>query len=221
MRVCVGSLFASVASLCLAAIVPASAQDAAAFYKSHKLTLGAPSNAGGGYDTYMRALSRHVGRYIPGEPTIVVQNVPAAGGMALANQLYNTAPKDGTYIGMVRGTVVQEEIYKDPQVHFEGRKFIWIGNMNSDYDACVIWTGSSVTSIKDFYTREIVVGASGAGAAEPCCGFTEVEVMDSLLPSSCVQDSCVRADSARRMGARLRGQREPEARAVKDDPCSP
>jgi tripartite-type tricarboxylate transporter receptor subunit TctC len=139
-------------------------QDATAFYKSHKLTLGAPSNAGGGYDTYMRALSRHIAKYIPGEPTVIVQNVPAGGGMALANQVYNTSPKDGTYIGMVRGTVVQEHVYKNPQALFDGRKFVWIGNMNSDYDACVIWTGSGVKGIKDFYTQEIVVGASGAGA---------------------------------------------------------
>jgi tripartite-type tricarboxylate transporter receptor subunit TctC len=145
-------------------ILPASAQDAATFYKSHKLTLGAPSNAGGGYDTYMRLLSRHIGKYIPGEPTVIVQNVPAGGGMALANQVYNTAPKDGTYIGMVRGTVVQEHVYKNPQARFDGRKFIWIGNMNSDYDTCVIWTASGVKTIDDFYKREIVVGASGAGA---------------------------------------------------------
>jgi tripartite-type tricarboxylate transporter receptor subunit TctC len=142
----------------------AAAQDAEVFYKSHKLTLAAPSNAGGGYDTYMRALSRHIGKYVPGEPTVIVQNVPAGGGMALANQAYNTAPKDGSYIGMVRGTVVQEEVYKNPQVHFESRKFIWIGNMNSDYDACVMWAASGVKTVDDFYKREVVVGASGAGA---------------------------------------------------------
>ena len=62
---------------------------------------------GGGYDTYLRALSRSLGKFIPGEPGIIVQNVPAAGGMVLANQLYNTVPKDGTYIGMVRGTVIE------------------------------------------------------------------------------------------------------------------
>ncbi len=56
----------------------AMAQDAATFYKSHKLTLGAPSNAGGGYDTYMRALSRHIAKFVPGEPTAIVQNVPGS-----------------------------------------------------------------------------------------------------------------------------------------------
>ena len=143
---------------------PVLAQDAATFYKSHKLTLGAPSNAGGGYDTYMRALSRHIGRFIPGEPTAIVQNVPAGGGMALANQTYNTAPKDGTYIGMIRGTVVQEHVYKNPQALFDGRKFVWIGNMNSDYDACVMSAASGVKTIDDFYKKEVIVGASGAGA---------------------------------------------------------
>jgi len=142
----------------------AAAQDAAAFYKGHKLTLGAPSNAGGGYDTYMRALSRHIGKHVPGEPTAIVQNVPAGGGMALANQLYNTSPKDGSYIGMIRGTVVQEHVYKNPQALFDGRKFVWLGNMNSDYDACIMWAASGVKTIDDFYKREVIVGASGAGA---------------------------------------------------------
>jgi tripartite-type tricarboxylate transporter receptor subunit TctC len=146
------------------AFAPAAAQDVASFYKSHKLTLGAPSNAGGGYDTYMRALSRHIGKHVPGEPAAIVQNVPAGGGMALANQLYNTSPKDGTYIGMIRGTVVQEHVYKNPQAMFDGRKFTWIGNMNSDYDACVMSAGSGIKTIDDFYKREVVVGASGVGA---------------------------------------------------------
>jgi tripartite-type tricarboxylate transporter receptor subunit TctC len=147
-----------------AGLSAASAEDVESFYKSHKLTLGVPNGAGGGYDIYVRALSRHIAGHLPGNPTIVVQNVPAAGGMALANMIYSTVPKDGSYIGMVRGTVIQEQIYKNPQVQFDGRKFAWIGNMNSDYDTCIVWTASGVTSIDEFYTREIVVGASGVGA---------------------------------------------------------
>jgi tripartite-type tricarboxylate transporter receptor subunit TctC len=142
----------------------ARAQSAADFYKSHKLTFGTPSNAGGGYDTYTRLLSRHFAKHLPGSPTIVVQNVPAGGGMALANQVYNTAPKDGSYLGMIRGTVIQEQVYKNPQALFDGRKFVWIGNMNSDYDACVMSASSGVKTIDDFKKREVIVGASGAGA---------------------------------------------------------
>ncbi len=65
---------------------------------------------------------------------------------------------------MVRGTVVQEQIYKDPQAQFDGLRFAWIGNMNSDYDSCIVWAASGIRSLSDFYAREIVVGASGAGA---------------------------------------------------------
>ena len=140
------------------------AQDATEFYKTHTLTLGSPNGAGGGYDIYVRALARHLGKYIPGHPNIVVQNIPAAGGMALANQLYNTLPKDGSYVGMVRGTAIQEEVYKTPQVQFHGRKFAWIGNMNSDHDACIVSAASGVHSIGDLYSHQIVAGASGVGA---------------------------------------------------------
>jgi len=141
------------------------AQDAAAdFYKSRSVTLGVPNSAGGGDDVYARALARHLGKHIPGRPTIVVQDVPAAGGMVLANQLYTSAPRDGSYIGMIRGTVVQEQVYKSPQVQFDARKFAWIGNMNSDYDACVVSAASPVKTIEDFHKYETAVGASGAGA---------------------------------------------------------
>jgi tripartite-type tricarboxylate transporter receptor subunit TctC len=140
------------------------AQDAADFYKSRGVTLGVPNSAGGGYDVYARILARHLGKHIPGKPNIVVQNVPAAGGMVLANQLYTSAPRDGSYIGMVRGTVVQEQVYKSPQVQFDARKFAWIGNMNSDYDGCAVGAASPVKTVEDFYKYETAVGASGAGA---------------------------------------------------------
>jgi tripartite-type tricarboxylate transporter receptor subunit TctC len=158
------SCAAAILILCFAGAATAAAQDAAKFYKTHTLTLGSPNSAGGGYDIYVRALARYLGKYIPGHPNIVVQNIPAAGGMALANQLYNTLPKDGSYIGMVRGTAIQEEVYKTPQVQFHGRRFAWIGNMNSDHDACIVSAGSGVHSIGDLYTHQIVAGASGVGA---------------------------------------------------------
>ena len=149
----------------MSAAAVATAQTAESFFKTNnKITLGAPSNAGGGYDTYTRLVARHITKYLPEGSSIVVQNVPAAGGMALANMVYNTAPKDGTYLGMVRGTTIQEHIYANPAVMFDGRKFQWIGNMNSDYDGCIVAASTGMTSVADFYKREVVVGASGAGA---------------------------------------------------------
>src|SRR5438128_2573003 len=94
------------------------AEDAAAqtdlFYKTNKLTPGTSSNPGGSYDAYMRLLARHMARHIPGAPTIVVQNVSAGGGMALANMIYNTAAKDGSYVGVLHGTIVQDELFASP-----------------------------------------------------------------------------------------------------------
>jgi tripartite-type tricarboxylate transporter receptor subunit TctC len=167
MTVRIGALVAVTAGVLLGASLGsvAHAEDAEAFFKSHnKISLGAPSDAGGGYDTYTRMFGRHFPAHMPGNPTIVVQNIPAAGGMQVANVVYNTAVKDGTFLGMVRGTVVQEHIYGNPAAMFDGRKLQWIGNINIDFDACLMWADSGVKNIKDFYTREIVVGASGAGA---------------------------------------------------------
>ena len=140
------------------------AGDTETFYRGRTLTIGSPNSPGGGYDIYLRALARHLAKYIPGNPNIIVQNVPAAGGMALANQLYNTVPKDGSYFGMVRGTAIQEEVYKAPQAQFQGRRFAWLGNMNSDRDACIVAAGTDVHGVGDLYTHEIIAGASGAGA---------------------------------------------------------
>ncbi len=159
-----GLLLAASALSYLVGSTAAAAQDAETFYKTHTLTLGVPNSPGGGYDVYVRALARYIAKYIPGKPSVIVQNIPAAGGMALANQLYNTLPKDGSYFGMVRGTAIQQEIYKSPQVQFSGRKFAWVGNMNSDHDVCIVSAGSGVHSIEDLYKHEIIAGASGAGA---------------------------------------------------------
>jgi tripartite-type tricarboxylate transporter receptor subunit TctC len=167
----------AILSSAFAGATATAADDAAEFYKSHSLTLGVPNSAGGGYDVYARAFARHLGKHIPGKPNIIVQNVPAAGGMVLANQLYATAPRDGSYVGMIRGTVVHEQVFKSPQVQFDARKFLWVGNMNIDYDACVVSGPSPVKAIDDFYKYETAVGASGAGAQS----FTFPQVYRELL----------------------------------------
>ncbi len=161
MRAITASVFALTM---LASSTAAHAQEAEPFFKNRQLTLGASSTAGGSYDAYMRLLSRHIARHIPGNPTVVVQNVPAGGGMALANMIYNTAPKDGTYIGVLHGSTLLEEIYKSDQAHFEAVRYAWVGNMSSEVDTCVATAASGVKSINDFFTREVVMGATGAGA---------------------------------------------------------
>jgi len=147
------------------AVPRAAAQSAEDFYKNHPaLVLGVPADAGGTYDTYARLLARYLPKYLPGRPRAVVENIPAAGGLALANQAYNTAPKDGSFLAMVRGSTIQDHVDGDPAAMFDGRKFAWIGNMNMEYDSCIVTQNSPVQSIPDLYRRELVVGASGAGA---------------------------------------------------------
>lgn len=142
----------------------ASAQTADRFFENHTLTLGASSGAGGSYDAYMRLLSRHIGHHIPGSPTVIVQDVPAGGGMDLANRIYNTAPKDGSFIGVLHGSTLQEQVYKDPAVQFEGVRFAWIGNMSSEVDTCVVSAASGIKSVDGFFNRDVVLGATGSGA---------------------------------------------------------
>lgn len=144
--------------------VPAVAQSLEDFYRSHLITLGVPADVGGTYDTYTRLLSRHLPRFIPGNPTVVVQNIVAAGGLMLANRAYNSAPKDGTFLAMVRGSTIQEQINGRSGAAFDGRKFAWIGNMNMEFESCIIMQDFPVRSIADLYTKEVIVGASGVGA---------------------------------------------------------
>ncbi len=156
----------------------AAAESAEDFYKAHpKITLGVPAGAGGTYDTYTRLLARYMPRYMPGKPTIVIENITGAGGLALANQTYNTEPKDGTFLAMVRGTTVQEQVEGNPAAMFDGRKFAWIGNMNQEYDSCIVGSDSPVHTISDLYTHEVIVGASGAGAQS----YTFPRVYDEIL----------------------------------------
>src|SRR3569832_111668 len=99
----------------LAAEQPARAQSVSDFYRGRIVTLLVGYSTGGGYDTYARILARHMGRHIPGNPTIVVQNAPGAGSMRAANMLYNVAPKDGTAFGMFgRGIALEPLIGTSP-----------------------------------------------------------------------------------------------------------
>jgi tripartite-type tricarboxylate transporter receptor subunit TctC len=146
-------------------IAPAAAQSAEDFYKTHAaLTFGVPADVGGTYDTYTRLLARYLPKYIPGNPSVIVQNNAAAGGLVLANKTYNTAPKDGTFLAMVRGSTIQEQVNGESTAIFDGRKFAWIGNMNMDYESCIVMQDSPIRSLADLYKLEVIVGASGVGA---------------------------------------------------------
>src|SRR5262245_16475686 len=102
--------------------LPAHADPVADFYKDKPLTLIAGYTAGGGYDLYARIVANHLGRHIPGQPRIIVQNMPGAGSLRAANHLYNVAPKDGSAIGLTRAPVI-EPLAGSTGSQFEGTKF--------------------------------------------------------------------------------------------------
>jgi tripartite-type tricarboxylate transporter receptor subunit TctC len=115
-----------------AAVAAAHADEVADFYRGKQVTLYVGFSPGGGYDAYARLLARHLGKYIPGNPIVVVQNMPGAGSLRAANFIYSVAPKDGTAFGLfARDMVVISLLGGDPNVHFDPGRFTWLGSSSS------------------------------------------------------------------------------------------
>jgi len=145
------------------------AQDPVAdFYKKNNtIRLLVGSEAGGGYDAYARLLARHISKFIPGNPTIVVQNMPGAGGIVAANYLYNAAPKDGSAMAQVQRLVPFVQIMGEPGPQFETAKFNWLGSLASEVTVCVSWKASTdVKTFEDLKKKELIIGGSGPNDTE-------------------------------------------------------
>jgi len=146
------------------AITPALAQSVADFYKGKTITVYVGYSPGGGYDTYARTLARHIGKHIPGEPTVIVKNRPGAGSLLLTNELYNVLPKDGSVIGIVGRGMPMEPLFGNDKAKFEPAKFNWIGSTNNEVSVCVAWHTSPIKKWEDLLTTEMIVGGTGEGA---------------------------------------------------------
>jgi tripartite-type tricarboxylate transporter receptor subunit TctC len=143
----------------------ASAQDAVAdFYRGRTVTLIVGYSAGGGYDTYSRILARHLGRHIPGNPTIVVQNMPGAGSLKMTNYLYNVAPKDGSIIGIFSRGMAMEPLIGGTNVAFDSTKMTWLGSGTNEVSVFVTWHTSPVKTWRDVVTKDFTVGGEGSGS---------------------------------------------------------
>ena len=160
------------ATLFLASIVSAWAQTADDFYRGKTLNIIVGYGPGGGYDLYARILSRYMGKYIPGNPTIAVQNMPGAGSLRAANHLYNVASKDGTVIGTFDMNVPLLGIVGDKNALFDARKFTWLGSLsNFSADAYVLWARkngpvSDAASLLKADGPVMQVGVVAAGASD-------------------------------------------------------
>ncbi|MET0500270.1 MAG: hypothetical protein ABW172_01965, partial [Candidatus Binatia bacterium] len=102
------------------------------FYKGKTIQFVVGGSAGGGYDTYTRLIARRFAEYVPGKPSVVVQNMPGAAMLIAANYIYNSAPRDGTYIGHWSGPLILQHLMGNPAVQFDGRKFGWLGMPTAD-----------------------------------------------------------------------------------------
>ena len=153
----------SATALAVIAALPARAADATAnFYKGRTVQVLIGFSAGGGYDIYARTLARYMGRHLPGNPTMVPQNMPGAGTLKVANYIYNVAPKDGTVIGtFARGIPMEKLLGRTVGQQFDATKFTWIGSVTDEPSVCVFWAASGVKTWQDMKTKPWKVGGSG------------------------------------------------------------
>src|SRR5712675_402249 len=151
------------AALASLASVPARGADAVAnFYKGRTVQVLIGFSAGGGYDIYARTLARYMGKHIPGNPTLVPQNMPGAGTLKVANYIYNVAPKDGTVFGtFARGIPMEKLLGRTVGEQFDATKFTWVGSVTDEPSVCVFWAASGIKTWQDMKTKPWKVGGSG------------------------------------------------------------
>jgi tripartite-type tricarboxylate transporter receptor subunit TctC len=159
-------MFARIALAALALALPAGAKADAVtdFYRGRTMTMIVGYTVGGGYDTYARVLARHLGKHIPGNPTVVVQNMPGAGSLRSANYLYNAAPKDGSTIGIFSRGMAMEPLIGSSQTQYDSRKFTWLGSGTNEVSICATWNTSKVKTWNDMLTIPFTVGGEGSGS---------------------------------------------------------
>src|SRR3954471_1618993 len=150
---------------CLAASA-APAQDAVeSFYRGKTVTITVGSAVGGGFDAYARLVGHHLSRFIPGNPTIVVQNIPGAGSNKAASYIALQAPKDGTAIGALQAVAITQPLISDQTVPHDPSKFIMVGSANSSVYFCVIRSDAPVKTFQETFEKEVIIGTSGEGAS--------------------------------------------------------
>jgi tripartite-type tricarboxylate transporter receptor subunit TctC len=168
-----------VALVCLFGVLEltqgAAAQPAERFFEGKQIKLIISTGAGGGYDTNARLFARFYGNHIPGNPPIVPQNMPGAGGIRASSYVFSGAPRDGTTIGIVDSSNLVQPLLKNTREQFDPTKVNWLGNMSSEPSLCVSWHETPIKTTEDFLTKEFIVGGSGAGG--------QLEVYPKILNS--------------------------------------
>jgi tripartite-type tricarboxylate transporter receptor subunit TctC len=153
-----GALFA------MTGTAPAPAQSVAEFYKANRVTIVIGYTPGGVYDLYARTVARHLGRHIPGHPTVVAQNMPGAGSMKAANYIFGQAPKDGSQIAVFARGLAMQPLLDKTGVQYDATKLNWLGSPASEVSVVFSWHTKPFKTVNDLRKREMIVPATGVGA---------------------------------------------------------
>ena len=144
---------------------PAYAQSVEEFYAGKTVSLYIGSSVGGGYDAYGRLVARHIGKYIPGNPTIVPLNMEGTGSLRLTNWLYEAAPQDGTVFGLLNRGIAFVPLLGERQfAQFDAKAFNWMGSASDDVSLCIAHARTGLTRFEQLYEQELIVGNTGPGA---------------------------------------------------------
>jgi tripartite-type tricarboxylate transporter receptor subunit TctC len=136
---------------------PASAQDTD-FYRSKTITIIIPIGPGGAYDAYARMLTRHLGRHIPGNPTIIARNMPGGGGVIASNYMYNVAPQDGTTLAIIISSFANDQLFDNPQIKYDARQFHAVGRLLDTTSALFFWHASPIKTLRDLLEKPSTIG---------------------------------------------------------------
>src|SRR5947207_9164142 len=158
-------LFAAISLLAIVALpISGAAQTVEQFYKGKSVPLIVGGGVAGGYDVYARTFARHMSKHIPGNPSIVPKNVPAAGGIAAANMLYTVAERDGSTIGAFPNNVPMDPLFNNPGARYDALKLNWLGSIGKLQTVCASWHTSPIKTIEAARAREVIVAAAGAAS---------------------------------------------------------
>jgi tripartite-type tricarboxylate transporter receptor subunit TctC len=164
MSVRIGIVVGAMALLTSTQISPAVAQGSADLFKGKTVNILIGFGAGGEDDAWAHLIAQHLGKHLPGNPTIVPQNVPGAGSLRVANQIYNVSPKDGTAIGMINRGVPFEPLLGGKSIQFDALKMNYVGSPSIDTTVCAARKDAPVQTMQDLFSKELVIGATGSGA---------------------------------------------------------
>ncbi len=141
---------------------PAAAQPAEPFAgKSVNLIIG--FGPGGGYDLWGRTVARHIGRHLPGKPTVVPQNMPGAGSYVAASHIYGAAPKDGTALAIIARDAALGPLSGAPGARFDATKLSWLGTPTKEHNVCIAYHTAAVKSASELASKELILGDTGPG----------------------------------------------------------